>query len=135
MNKLKGSWLCGEINYRLESKILNVVYCHCDFCRSQSGAAFSTYAALPYASLEITSGEESLGSFESGEGKKHFCKICGTPIFNLNNKYPGACMVYLGTLQGAKDIRPRVNVWCENQREWTKSISSIPSLPQGVETR
>ena len=135
MDNLKGSCLCGEISYRLDSKILNVVNCHCDFCRSHSGAAFSTYAALPHASLQITRGEESLASFEAGEGKKHFCRICGTPIFNLNKKYPGACMIYLGTLQGAKDIRPRVNVWCENQWEWVGSLSSIRSLPQGIETR
>ena len=69
MNNLKGSCLCGEVNYNLTSEILNVVNCHCDFCRSHSGAAFSTYVALPYTSLEITHGKDKLISFRAGDRK------------------------------------------------------------------
>lgn len=132
MNSHNGSCLCGEVNYRLNSAILKVVNCHCNFCRSHSGSAFSTYAALPHASLEITKGQEKLSHFQAGDGKKHFCSMCGTPIFNLNKKYPGACMVYLGTLEKARDITPSVNVWCENKLAWVDDVSAIHSLPQGV---
>ncbi|HFD87631.1 MAG TPA: GFA family protein [Gammaproteobacteria bacterium] len=135
MGNLKGSCLCGEVNYELTSKIVNVVNCHCKFCRSHSGAAFSTYAALPYASLIITSGEEKLSSFKVEEGEKHFCSVCGTPIFNLNSKYPGACMVYFGTLESLGDIRPKVNVWWESKLGWVDSIASIHSVAQGVERK
>ncbi len=135
MNNLKGSCLCGEVNYNLTSEILNVVNCHCDFCRSHSGAAFSTYVALPYTSLEITHGKDKLISFRAGEGEKHFCSLCGTPIFNLNNKYPGACMVYFGTLDNSRDITPKVNVWSESKLEWVESLASIQSVAQGVEKK
>ncbi len=70
MRKHNGACYCGEIRYDLKSEILNVVNCHCDFCRSHSGAAFSTYAALPYRSLKITKGREKLGCYETDEGKK-----------------------------------------------------------------
>ena len=135
MRKLTGTCLCGEVRYRLNSEILNVVNCHCNFCRSHSGAAFSTYAALPHASLEITHGEDSLASFEEGEGKKHFCSKCGTPLFNLNKRYPGACMIYFGTLDDAGEIKPMVNVWTENKLDWVDSVLSIPSVAQGVERK
>ncbi len=132
MSDLKGTCLCGEVNYTLTSEILNVVNCHCNFCRSHSGAAFSTYAALPYPSLEITHGKESLHSFKAMEGEKYFCSQCGTPIFNLNNKFPGACMVYFGTLESSGKISPKVNIWYESKLEWVESITSIQSVMQGI---
>ena len=135
MNLHSGSCLCGEVNYKLNSAILKVVNCHCNYCRSHSGAAFSSYAALPFASLEFTKGQEKLNAFPIGDGKKHFCRECGTPIFNVNNKYPGACMVYLGTLEKARDIIPMVNVWCESKLGWVDTLSSIHSLAQGIERK
>ncbi len=133
MNHQNGSCYCGGVKYQLNSGILNVVNCHCNFCRSHSGGAFATYAALPYSAFEITSGKESLRSFQTGGGKKHFWGDCGTPIFNLNDKHPGACMVYLGTLEGARGIIPKVNVWCDSKLGWIDSVSSLPSIGQGIE--
>lgn len=69
MNLHNGSCFCGEVNYILNSEIMKVVNCHCNFCRSHSGAAFSSYAALPFASLEFTKGKEKLSAFQFGDGK------------------------------------------------------------------
>ena len=135
MNKQKGACFCGAVKYELNSEILHVVNCHCDFCRSHSGAAFSTYAALPYTALEITQGTDKLSRFEIEEGAKHFCSVCGTPIFNLNEKYPGACMLYFGTLESARNIQPKVNIWCESLLPWVGSVTAIKSLDQAVESK
>lgn len=135
VNHLNGSCLCGKVKFKLNSEIRNVVNCHCNFCRSHSGAAFSTYAALPRSALEIISDHDGLHSFQIRGVKKHFCRECGTPIFNLNDKYPGAYMVYLSTLERARDILPQVNVWCESKLGWVDSLPSLPSLGQGVEEK
>jgi len=134
MNLHTGSCLCGEVKYKLNSEIMKVVNCHCNFCRSHSGAAFSSYAALPFAALELTKGQEILSAYKFGEGEKHFCRECGTPIFNINNKYLGACMVYLGTLEKAQNVTPMVNVWNESKLGWVDEVSAIHSLDQGVES-
>ncbi len=140
MNQIAGSCLCGKVKYKLNSEVKNVVNCHCNFCRSHSGAAFSTYAALPHSALEITSGQDSLHSYQikgatNEGGTKHFCRECGTPIFNLNAKYPGACMVYFGTLERARDLLPKINIWCESKLAWVDSLSSLPSVDQGIERK
>lgn len=135
MESQKGSCFCGEIKYQINAKILNVVNCHCNFCRTHSGAAFSSYAVVLHKSLEMTEGKEKLSHFELGEGKKHFCSRCGTPIFNVNKRYPRVCMLYLGTLENARTIKPMLNVWCESQLPWVASLSSIKSVDQGTEGR
>ena len=130
-----GSCLCGEILYRLNSRILNVVNCHCDFCRSHVGSAFSTYAVARFKSLEIIKGQDKINSYQINTGKKHFCSVCGTPLFNLNSKYPGACMLYLGSLENSRDIKPSVNFWCESKLKWVDEISSIESVGKGIERK
>ncbi|MDX8394529.1 MAG: GFA family protein [Mariprofundales bacterium] len=135
MSVNKGKCFCGEVIFNLTTKIMNVVNCNCNLCRSHSGAAFSTYAALPYTSLQIIKGHDSLRSYQMNEGKKHFCNNCGTPIFNLNNKYPSACMIYIGTLEDLSDVTPKMNVWCESKLGWIDTMSSISSFTQGFKRK
>lgn len=127
-----GSCACGAIEFTLNKKIRNIVNCHCNMCRRHNGSAFSTYAALAFSALEITKGEELLAKYAAGTGLKHFCKHCGTPLYNTNEKYAGACMIYFGSLHPSSEIRPQVNVWCENQLTWVSNVAEIPSLPQGI---
>lgn len=131
----QGSCLCGDIKYQLNGDILNVVNCHCNLCRSHSGAAFSTYVVAPHAALLITTGEDNTGSFAIDRGHKHFCRRCGTPLFNIYDGYPGLCMIYHGTLENHDRIRPKMNIWYENRLDWTGTIASIHSLEQGPENK
>jgi hypothetical protein len=108
------------------------VNCHCDKCKRHSGSPFSTYAVLPFKDLEICKGAEHIGEYLAGTGKKRFCKNCGTPLFNTSENYPGACMVYLGTLSAPGKLTPKVNIWCDSQLEWVNKLSEILSLPQGI---
>ena len=135
MDSRTGSCLCGGVTYKLKSDIKNSINCHCNFCRSQSGAAYSSYAIVPENDFEIETGEKMVKCYEIEEGKKYFCSNCGTPIFSKNNKFTDTCMIYLGTLNGCNDITPRRNVWYENKLEWVDKLSSIKSINQGIGRR
>jgi hypothetical protein len=133
VNKQNGSCGCGAVEFRLNSEIVNVVNCHCNMCRRHNGSSFSTYAVLPFRFLEIIKGQEQIKEYSVGSGKKHFCEKCGTPLFNVNEKYPGACMLYIGTLHLADTLVPKLNVWCESKLAWVDALSDFPGLSQGVE--
>ena len=135
MNPTNGSCACGSITYQLNTDIKHVVNCHCDLCRAHNGAAFSSYAALPHSDLQILQGEEQLSRYAAHGGVKHFCANCGTPLYNTNEKYPGACMIFLGTLENARNLTPRINVWCESQLPWVNALAEIRHVDQGVESR
>jgi len=76
-----------------------------------------------------------LGKYHARGGVKNFCGVCGTPIFNVNEKYPGACMAYLGTLKDFSDINPKVNIWRGSKLGWVDEIASIQSLPLGIQRK
>ena len=135
VNAKKGSCGCCAVEFIMNSEVLNVVNCHCDMCRNHNGSSFSTYAVLPFRALEITKGNELIKVYSVGSGQKHFCGKCGTPLYNTNEKYPGACMIFLGTLSSSRALLPKINVWYESKLAWLDDISDISSFPQGIESR
>jgi hypothetical protein len=100
-----------------------------------NGSAFSSYAVIPRKFL-VVSGDENLAGYQvTVPARKHFCSKCGTPIFNTNEKYPGACMIYLGTLDGSGSHLPSLNIFSESMLGWVDTIGSMarpvlmPPLP------
>jgi hypothetical protein len=99
-----------------------------------NGSAFSSYAVIPFKALEL-SGERDLSAYAVTENAaKHYCSRCGTPMFNLNSKYAGACMLYLGAIEGSQRYSPSLNVYCESMLSWLDSVTSMEAFEQGVES-
>jgi hypothetical protein len=131
--EISGSCFCNAVKYKLNVTPKAVVNCHCNFCRKHSGAAFSTYAVVPEAALEITDGQHSISAFQIKENAhKHFCKQCGSPIYNKNERYQGLCMVYLGGISESTNIVPTANIYCESQLAWVPGIAEIRNFPRGI---
>jgi hypothetical protein len=98
-----------------------------------NGSAFSTYVVIPYKALELF-GAEQLGEYTATKRAiRHYCIQCGTPIFNLNSRYEGACMLYLGTVENNRALAPPINVYCEDRLPWLEGIEPLSGSLKGVE--
>jgi hypothetical protein len=53
---LKGSCLCGGIQYEIDADLGPVTNCHCGQCRKASGSAFASNASVPAASFRFVAG-------------------------------------------------------------------------------
>ena len=83
--EISGSCFCNTVQFKLSGAPKAIVNCHCNFCRKHSGAAFSTHVVVLETALEITAGQDSISAFQFRENAhKHFCKKCGSPLFNKN---------------------------------------------------
>jgi hypothetical protein len=134
--EITGSCYCNAIQFRVNDAPRSVVNCHCNFCRKHSGAAFSTYVAVPETAMEIISGIDLLSTYQFEENmQKHFCKLCGSPIFNRNALYPGLCMIYLGAITASLSFVPTANIYCESQLTWVPSIAELRAFPLGIGKR
>ena len=130
--EISGSCFCKAVQFKVSGTPKAVVNCHCDFCRKHSGAAFSTYAVVPEAALAITAGHDSISAFQFKENAyKFFCKQCGSPIFNKNERYPGVRMIYLGAISASSNMVPTANIYCENQLAWVPAVAEIRNFAQG----
>ena len=129
---LPGACSCGLVTYRADADLRRIVNCHCNMCRKMNGSAFSSYAVIP-RKLLVLFGEDHVSEYQVTErAKKHFCRQCGTPLFNSNERFPGACMVYLGSLEDGARHLPSLNVYCESMLGWAENIGSMTRLEQGA---
>ena len=122
---LAGGCSCGSIRYHANADLRRVVNCHCNMCRKMNGSAFSSYAVVP-RKLLMLSGEDNLAAYQvTAAARRHFCKKCGTPLFNTNEKFPGACMIYVGTLDDGASHRPTINVYSESMLGWVLDAGTM----------
>lgn len=75
-----GGCACGAVRYRVFSKPIFGVVCHCKFCQRRLASAFAVIASFDEKSVEIIQGklvECEHRSDESGRWlKMSFCLIC-----------------------------------------------------------
>lgn len=130
--EISGSCFCNTVQFKVSEEPKGVVNCHCNFCRKHSGAAFSTFVVVAEPALEIVSGHESIARYSFKENAhKHFCRQCGSPIFNENARYSGLRMIYLGTVGASTELMPVANIYCDSQLQWVPAIAEIKSFEQG----
>ncbi len=126
---ITGGCFCKTIQYRIYAPIAMAVNCHCNACKKASGAAFSSLAIIREKRFEIVSGLDDLTKFQLGDSlTKHFCRYCGTPVFNLNGRYPGRCMVSIGSLDNPSIVSPSANIHCENTLNWVRLDSETKNF-------
>lgn len=61
---------------------------------------------------------------------KHFCRHCGTPLFNSNKRYPGHRMVAVGSLDDPTVVTPTANIHCDSQLSWVTLDEQLQKFPQ-----
>ena len=124
---MKGSCLCGAVRYRLEGSFLGINYCHCRQCRKASGTAFATNGALPVTDFMLDSGADVLRAYESSPGKRrHFCGVCGSPIYSHADASPDVLYLRVGTLDDEEAIRPDVHIHVASMARWHTIGDDLP---------
>jgi hypothetical protein len=78
---MKGSCLCGAIEYEIDSIDMPVTHCHCRTCQKAHAAPFAATAGVMREHFRWLEGEDKLSFFESSPGKqRYFCSVCGSHL-------------------------------------------------------
>lgn len=76
----KGGCLCGKIRYETIAPLRDVVFCHCDQCRRQTGLYYAT-TSVPWDSLRLIGAEYLRWYAASTFARRGFCGTCGSALF------------------------------------------------------
>jgi|SRR6185437_13496337 len=125
---------CNAIQGKITSEIKAILNCHCNLCRSLSGSAFNSYVVIAEDELEYIQGKDNIATYSlrDSQGKKHFCKHCGTPLYNTNPKYGPVKIVYLGSISQNDKLIPNKNIYCNYQLPWLKDLFNRDNINEGV---
>lgn len=96
----RGSCHCGAVRYEVEAPAdLVVQECNCSIC-SRSGY---WHLIVPQSRFRLLQGEDCLTTytFDTGEAKHKFCKICGIKSFYIPRSNPDGISVNARCLDDA----------------------------------
>jgi hypothetical protein len=126
---LKGSCLCGGIQYEVNGALGAVVNCHCSMCRKATGAAFRTRAAVSASAFRWLAGESLVSRYESSPGEtRTFCRICGATLATFFRDHPEQIGLALGTLDDDPEVRPSAHVFVDSKAPWFEITDSLPQF-------
>ncbi len=115
---MKGSCLCGAVEYQVDSLDMPISHCHCNTCQKAHAAAFATTAGVMREHFRWLKGQDVVASFESSPGKKrHFCPLCGSHLVAVRANQPHV-IVRVATLDEDPGVVPQAHIWVSHDKSW-----------------
>ena len=125
---MKGSCLCGDIEYEIDSIDMTVAHCHCRTCQKAHAAPFASTAGVMREHFRWLKGEDKLSAFESSPGKlRYFCSGCGSHLVVERVNQPHV-IVRIATLDENPNMTPQMHIWTSHDIPWLgyEGISAYP---------
>jgi len=125
---IKGSCLCGNIEYEVEEQPGKIFNCYCSICRRSHGAAFATQVFARGETLKILKGEEYLKEYFSGRGYRAFCSNCGSRLMNYAKDKSRYLSVARASITSDFDGKPVAHVLVGSKADWVEPAADIPAF-------
>jgi len=126
---MKGSCLCGAVEYEIDSIDIPIGHCHCNTCRKAHAASACASAGVQRANFRWLKGQDKLSGFESSPGKiRHFCSVCGSHLV-AERTNQSHVIVRVATLNEDPGVIPESHIWTSHDVPWLK-YEGIPAYPE-----
>jgi hypothetical protein len=124
---VKGSCVCGAVEFEIDGAPEVFQYCHCSRCRKFSGSAHAANMFVPHGKLRFVRGEGAVKRYELPTAKywcSAFCTTCGSAMPWLS-KTGTRYIVPAGTLDADPTARPSRNVHFGSRAPWYVHAASL----------
>ncbi|MBN4066259.1 GFA family protein [Ahrensia sp. AH-315-G08] len=125
----KGSCLCGGVSYSIDGPLRDVVACHCQQCRKQSGHFYAATDAQD-TDLTIEDGGSLTWYAASDEAKRGFCKTCGSALF-WKSSGSTKTSILAGSLDGDPGIKLERHIFCADKGAYYEIEDGVQQFAQG----
>jgi hypothetical protein len=116
---LRGSCLCGGVEFEVAQAPETLRYCHCESCKKLSGSIGTVNGRVPSNAIRILAGKELLQTFQPAEGSaKTFCRTCGSNLFGGGWPDSETASVRASALDDPFDARPSAHLFVRSVAPW-----------------
>mmetsp|Transcript_114459 Transcript_114459/g.171154 ORF Transcript_114459/g.171154 Transcript_114459/m.171154 type:complete len:128 (-) Transcript_114459:166-549(-) len=113
--------LCGTFEGKVTDAPALAVWCHCEQCRQQTGAAMQLGI---FPNFEVVKGEDSLIKYESTKGVfRNSCGKCGAFCFKVLGD--GSKVAPLGALSG-DPVKPTMHIFVADKGNQDIMFADLP---------
>ena len=111
-----GSCLCGAVKYEVTGTLRDVIACHCEQCRRQTGNYMSATAALD-TDFRITETRGLKWYRSSNKARRGFCSECGSVLF-WKGDGSDYTSITAGSVDGATGLKLEGHIFCDNAGDY-----------------
>jgi hypothetical protein len=105
----EGQCFCGKVGVQATGQPAAQGYCHCESCRTISGAPLRGFTLWAQDAVRVTRGEELLSGYNKmGFSDRQHCSKCGGQVL-IQHPTIGMADVHSQTLRGF-DFQPSVHL-------------------------
>jgi hypothetical protein len=124
---LKGSCHCRAVRFAVQShQPVPFMRCYCSICRKTAGSGgFAINLGADNVTLKVQ-GREHLGVYRAklrngrrSQGQRHFCKVCGSPLWLWDPRWPELVHPHAGAIDTPLPVPPKVaHVMLGSKPDW-----------------
>lgn len=133
MSRIKGSCLCGKVQYEASGEPVMIATCHCKHCQKAGGSSFSVNLGVPPDAVTLTGDSlkvyEDNGTDSGVPMLRKFCSDCGSPILSEVLAAGGLNFIKAGTLEDSSWVVPTAEIWCDSKVQWGTPPADTPQVP------
>ncbi len=125
MNGGSGHCFCGAVSYAFEGAPNWQAHCHCESCRRNCSAPYTSYFAVTHGKWRWTGAIPAVYASSPGV-KRHFCATCGTPMAFEGEKWAHEIHFYAASLADPAAFRPALHVNWNEHLPWVTLADGVP---------
>jgi hypothetical protein len=116
---LRGSCLCGGVQFEVSEDFERVTQCHCASCKKLSGGTGTVNGRGRSDAIRIVAGQDLLRTYQPAEGSaKTFCSACGSNLFGGGWPESAQASVRLSALDTLYDRKPTMHTFVRSIAPW-----------------
>lgn len=124
---VSGGCQCGAVRYSATPQPETSHICHCRMCQKAGGNFFAALISVGRDAITWTRGAPA--EFESSaEGRRGFCRDCGTPLFYDYRTSKHFCLT-TGSLDNPAAFPPKIQFGVEAQLPCFTDLTGLTALP------
>ena len=124
-NRCRGRCFCKAVSFEIDLPVQACVHCHCESCRRQCSAPFTTYIGVSDTQWRWTGKIPRI--YQSSPGvERGFCDQCGSPVSFRSKKLSDVMHFYVLTLEDPEMFQPELHVAYEEKLAWLNVDDTMP---------
>ena len=128
-SQLKGSCLCGAVQFTVNGDPVRFYHCHCSRCRKASGTGHASNLFVK-GELNYESGAADVVHFKLPTAQRFtnsFCRICGSRMPRFIETL-GMVFLPAGALDNEPGFAPQARIFTGSRAAWSCSTESLPEF-------
>ena len=126
-----GGCLCGQVQYRIDTALVDIAHCHCEMCRKSSGGIVTTWVTVPLAAFAWTQSEPRRFA-SSAHTHRYFCGECGASLALVTQRAPDTIDVTVATLDHPQQHPANRHIWFAGHLPWLHLDEDLPHEDQEI---